>query len=430
MSRITIASDNRHFERDGAPFVLVADTAWSAFADAGIDEWRSYVRYRVSQGFNSALVSMLPILHDRAIRPGAREPFAVDADGHYVYASPDEAYFATARQMTRIAHEEGLTLGLVVLWLNYVPGTWGADRTPWSPMTDDERNAYLDLAMDTFADLDPYFVVSGDEHFRDAEPVRVYADALRRVKERAPHCLTTLHSTPDCDLPPELADSEYLDFYSYQAGHHVDRQQLTWELAERYRGKPVARPVVDLEPCYEGHGYGAGAGRYLRHEVRRATWWSILGGASAGIGYGAHGVWQWFRPGAEFTSIGFSLVPFPWQTALTFPGADDVTFAATLTARHRLFETYARQELLIEPFEGLRLAANSDHSTIAVYLPDSRDVRLSLDLSNYRIEAWALESRRTTAARLRIEPTATLIEQPDTTGDVLVVLTGQVVEGV
>ena len=423
MSRITIAADQRHFERDGAPFVLVADTAWSAFADAQIDEWRSYARYRVSQGFNSALVSILPILHDRAVRPGAREPFAVDSSGHYDYSAPDEAYFTTARQMTRVAHEEGLTLGLVVLWLNYVPGTWGAERTPWSPMTEDERNAYLDLAMDAFADLDPLFIVSGDEHFRDEEPIAVYADALRRVKERAPWCLTTLHSTPDCELPPQLADSEHLDFYSYQAGHNVERQQLTWELAEHYRGRSVPRPVVDLEPCYEGHGYGGGAGRYLRHEVRRATWWSLVGGASAGIGYGAHGVWQWFRPGAKFTSVGFSLVPFPWQTALRFPGADDVAFAAALTQEHRLYEAAAHQELLIDPFYGLRLAANSDFSTVAVYLPDSREVRVSLDLSNHHVRAWALESRTTIGVRCHAGPDVTLIEQPDTCGDVLVVFT-------
>lgn len=419
--RLTVAADGSHLLEGGSPWVLVADTAWSAFADAGLDEWRAYVRRRAEQGFNTVLVSVLPILHDRAVRADAREPFAVDPDGHYRFDQPDGDYFSRAVEMTRIAADGGLRLALVVLWCNYVPGTWGAERTPWAVMPEPLRNEYLELVVARFAGFDPILVISGDEHFHEDEPTRVYGDALARVKRIAPECLTTLHSTPDADLPPELADSPLLDLYSYQAGHDLQRQDRAWQLAELYRSKSVRRPVVDLEPCYEGHGYGAGAGRFRASHVRSATWWSITGGAAAGIGYGAHGVWQWYRPGARFTNPGFSLEPFPFDVAMGFPGAADVGFAGALVRDTALYRASARQDLLVDPFPGLRACASDDLGVLAVYLPDARDVALDTDLDGSRVVLWDLASRTRLHPRLRASGAATVLAQPDTLGDLLLI---------
>lgn len=420
-NRLVVAAEGTHLLRDGEPFVVVADTAWSAFADAGAAEWSGYIRMRRSQGFNTVLVSVLPILHDRAIREEAREPFRVTSEGHYDFDAPDEEYFSTARAMATVARAQGMTLALVVLWCNYVPGTWGADRTPWAVMSDEQRSSYIAYMADVFSEFEPIFVVSGDEHFHDERPTYAYLDALRRTKAAAPNCLTTLHSTPNADLPAVLADAPELDFYSYQAGHDLEKQSLTWELASSYLAKAVRRPVIDFEPCYEGHGFGTGAGRFRAINVRNATWWSIAGGASAGIGYGAHGVWQWYRPGATFTNPGFSLEPFPRVTAERFSGADDVAFAAQLVRAHRLYETTPRQDLLVGPEVGFRLAATDDLGTVLVYLPDAREVRLKADLRNYDITAWDLDARKPVSVSLRVEHDESAIGQVDTLSDVAII---------
>ena len=54
-----------------------------------------------------------------------------------------------------------------------------------------------------------------------------YSAALRAVKRADPEALTTLHSQPQCDLPPELYGMDELDFYMYQSGHIFEEQYRT-----------------------------------------------------------------------------------------------------------------------------------------------------------------------------------------------------------
>lgn len=419
MTHLKVADDGTHLTQNGVPFVVVADTAWSAFADIEPREWIGYLRQRRAQGFNVVMVSTLPILHDRVVWDGAHEPFAVDADGHDDFDAPDAAYVERSRWMAQAAAAEGITLGLVVLWNNYVPGTWGAERTPWAVMTDDQRTAHVARTVATFAEFDPIFIISGDDAFDKDAVCAIYGSAMEQAKRAAPWCLTTMHAAPSAVVPAALADSPHLDFYSYQAGHDIDEQSRTWRLAEQYLAYPVRRPIIDLEPCYEGHGYNAGRGRFTQEHIRRATWWSILGGASAGIGYGAHGVWQWFRREGSFTSADFSLEPFPVTAALEFRGADDAAFAAALVASERLFELTPRQSLLTGLPEEFRAAATSDLTRIAVYAPDPRDIRLSLDLSDHRVTVWDLSSRRQLPARVTCDAGESLVHQAEFFSDML-----------
>ena len=107
---------------------------------------------------------------------------------------------------------------------------------------------------------------------------------------------------------------------------------------------------------------------------------------SAGIGYGAHGVWQWHREGGEFTNPGFSLQPFPWQSAVHFRGADDISLLAWLLARHRLYRLDADQGLLVDAVGGVRAASSSDGALVAVYQPFARDVTVRGDLTDFTVD--------------------------------------------
>ena len=52
MERVTIAPDKEHFLRGGKPFFWVGDTVWSAFTNPTEEEWKEYLRFRKTQGFN------------------------------------------------------------------------------------------------------------------------------------------------------------------------------------------------------------------------------------------------------------------------------------------------------------------------------------------------------------------------------------------
>jgi len=361
---------------------------------------------------------VLPILHDRSLRADAREPFAVDGAGRYDFDAPDEAYLDNARALVEDAAEHGVRAALVTIWNNYLPGTWGAAKTD-QVMSADQSAAYVDLVARTFRAYAPIFVVSGDDDFASPEACAHYRRAFSILRDVAPGCLTTLHTSPSARFPAELLDAPELDFHTFQSGHHHARQHLTWELAEAYVGREVRRPVVNAEPCYEAHGRVGGIGRWDRHEVRRATWWSLLAGASAGIGYGAHGLWSWHGPGDRFTSAAHSGDAFPWEAALEFAGAWDVGLARALVLDHGLYRSRARQDLLAEPVgPGVRAARTTD-GTVVVYAPYATAVPLRSDVLAGRVTGWDLEARRRFVPRVRPGAEGPVLEQPDFPGDAL-----------
>ncbi len=421
MAHLTVAPSGTHLVNDGAFFPLIIDTAWSSFADPTEDEWRTYLAARRRQGFTCVLVSVLPILHDRDERPGAREPFALDADGHHDFSRLDDAFFAEAREFTRIAHEEyGLILMIAVLWNNYLAGTWGAAVTPHAVMPEADRRAYVARVAEAFGDLEPIFALGGDDHYTVPGANAGYLEALAHLRVAAPNCLVTTHSAPNTTMPDEIADG--LDLYLHQSGHNIENQELTWRQPAQYLAREPRRPLVASEPPYEQHGKVNGHGRWSRDEVRHASWTSVLAGATAGIGYGAHGMWMWHSPSGDFQARGPSLEPFHWPEALAFPGALDISFMAWLFAEHRLERLVPAQELLADDAGGrFRLAASPDRDLVALYQPYSRDAEVHLDLSGHRIAAWDLAERAPLTVDAIVEGGRTRFRQLTSRSDQLLI---------
>ncbi len=393
MTHLTVDPSGTHLLSGGSFFPLIIDTAWSSFADPTEDEWRTYLAARRRQGFTTVLVSVLPILHDRDERPGAREPFALDARGHHDFSRLDDAFFEQAREFTRIAHEEyGLRLMIGVLWNNYLAGTWGAEATPHAVMPERHRLAYVARVAETFADLDPIFAIGGDDDYTVPDANKGYLQAIAHLRETAPDCLLTTHSAPNATLPDEILDA--LDLFLHQSGHNVENQELTWRQPAQYLALEPRKPLVASEPPYEQHGKVNGHGRWSREEIRVASWTSVLAGATAGIGYGAHGMWMWHSPSGDFQARGPSLEPFHWPEALAFPGALDISFLAWLLTEHRLDRLLPAQELLADgPGDRFRLAASAGRDLVALYQPYARDAEVLLDLSGHRLQGWDLAER-------------------------------------
>ena len=118
------------FVVDGRRSFLLADTVWSALSDATDDEWEYYLDRRACQGFNGALISVLPILHDRSAKEGTlRLSMKTLSCAKGIWRFND-GFFRRLRERLDIAERYGIVCGLVLLWVNYVEDTWGAERTP------------------------------------------------------------------------------------------------------------------------------------------------------------------------------------------------------------------------------------------------------------------------------------------------------------
>ena len=365
---ISIAPEGDRFLLGGTPGFLLADTLWAAFTRPTEDEWRLYLRRRRRQGFNAVNISILPIAHDRTLSDDTRAPFAVRPDGSWDLGALDDAYFTRARALLELAVAEGLIPVLAVLWVNYAPGTWGEQRTPGLVLDEAQTEAYVARVLDRFADLQPILAISGDDRFDSPAANARYRRILALIEERAPGCVTTFHSAPDAELPADLAALPRNAFYAYQSGHDLGWEERPATLAAQYRALPVRRPIVNLEPPYEGHGYGGGQGRHRAFAVRRASWSSVLAGAGAGLGYAAHGVWSWHRIGEPFLGEGFSGTPFPWEVALQLEGAWDVGLLRRLVERHGLYALTPRPDLVAGDRSGACAGSAAD-GTVAIYTP-------------------------------------------------------------
>jgi hypothetical protein len=310
---------------------------------------------------------------------------------------------------------------LVALWCNYVPNTWGSERTPELAMDEDQTRRYLDLVLETFADLDPIFCVSGDDSLDEPVALARYRAALHQLKAGAPHCLTTTHSTPAAVLPQDWVTDSSLDIYAYQAGHDDGWEERSTALPEHYVGLPP-RPIYSMEPCYEGHGFGSGKARHDARNVRRASWSGLLAGAGAGLGYAAHGAWSWHRAGEAFTGEHFSGIPFPAARAMELPGAWDVGLLRHIVEAHQLFDLHSRQDVVVDDRSGARFSLSSSGSRAIAYLPHAFRLRLDFDLSDWTVETWDLSRGRRDHVAHAVAGDQTVFDQPDATEDLLYVM--------
>lgn len=414
MPRVTVDDTVPRFLVDGEPRFLLADTVWSAFCRPTAPEWRSYLRLRRRQGFNALNINVLSIPHDRSASAVERVPYTDwDLD------RPDPDYFANARVMCQTAIAHGMVPILVVLWCNYVPGTWGAALTPELVLSEEQTDAHVDRVVETFADLGVVFAASGDENFSDPRSVERYGRVLRRLRAKAPENLVTLHPAPFVTPPPAL--TELVDFYAYQAGHDDGWATQPAADATALRALPVRRPIVSMEPCYEGHGYGKGAGRHTAADVRHASWTSVLAGSGAGLGYGAHGVWSWHRQGEAFNGEHFSGTPFPADVALRFDGAWDVGLLRRIVEEHGLYDLSLRQDLLVADRSGAHLAMQEAPLTCVLYMPHPFRVTIDADLSGWTAELWNLGARGRDHPVLFHDGGHTVVEQPEFLSDSLFV---------
>ena len=424
---------------DGKPFFLLGDTCWSAFTHPTLEEWDEYLAYRQEQGFNAVQINVLPQRH--AAAPAEwRHPFALNPDGSYDFHSLQPSYFERAKKLLAAMKRRGMIPMLVLLWGNYVPGTWQQrldqgrgsvlDRPFSMVMPFDAMQRYVEYAVDCFKGYEPVWVISGDTDLNETETVRYYTQALRIAKKSAPACLTTLHLFPDAVLLPSLLDMPELDYYMFQPGHDIDRIGLNRELSRKFSTLPVKRPAMNSEACYEANSYfHGGFGRFTKRHVRFAFWQSVLNGACAGFTYGAAGIWLWQRPGAP-CSLATPLFPGPghrwfdqahdWRTDLALPGGWDVAFGRWLIETFHAWEL-APADGLVSPDVPQIAAAMNGQGTLVAYLPCATTLTLSKPLHGYRLQWFDLDTHRPLQAVYRGEGDKTVLELPRCTEDCLLI---------
>lgn len=419
-----LAVNGRHLERDGKPFFWLADTIWTAFTNPTDDEWIEYLDRRAAQGFNVLQVNALP-QWDRCGAPFDRYPYATDDHGKtFDFTRPVPEFWEHARWQLAEAVRRGFVPAIVVQWCNYVPNTWASNFISDNVIPDELVEPVVTRIVESFAEFDPIWVISGDTDFDNPEPVERYTMIADLMDRLSPDSLKCYHIKGRYDgLPESLA--ERADIYLYQSGHNVSAQAGARTLALSFGERPVSRPIINSEPCYEQIGYSHMIyGRFRREDCRRALWLSVTGGASAGVTYGAHGIWNWQNPSCGSMALGEGfLQALPHEVSVQLPGADDFGLARRIVERLGLLELSPCQEALANHEQDVFAARTADGSTLVVYVPTNASISLRGDLTAAHLTWVDVTSGRTAPVSCSYDPEGdvTRLEQGTHLADALVV---------
>ena len=390
MRPLEISENQDYLLKNGKPFFYLADTVWAAFANLSYKQWEAYLKYRKAQGFNALQISILPIVHDTSTSAENLNPFMGGEQGLWRFDHLNPAYFDKAERMISMAAEAGFIPVLGVLWRCYVPDT-EASRHGFIPsaMPLDAVTAYVKHISSRFRPYNPIYFISGDTLWEVERENRFYSKSLEIVRENSPESLVSMHMVPEAVLPDYFAEN--VDFYMYQSGHGED-QKTPYTLAKDHKQYATKRPILNAEPCYEGHGRGRALTRFKAFDVRKATWQSLLSGAKVGIAYGAHGVWSCHFEGMGFMEPEWKFTPYNWDQALALPGAWDVALAKRIFKAYDLFDLVPTP-ILVREDEEVAVAASPNRPKVAVYMPEAYDLEIKMNLSGCQTLLFDLENR-------------------------------------
>ena len=241
--------------------------------------------------------------------------------------------------------------------------------------------SYLTALQRVLPDRGALLIISGDAGFAAQAEIDTYVKFSGLVRMTWPNGLLAYHSAPDAVLPTEL--DALADALIFQSGHYGDQPTRARTLARGYRAIASGRPVMNAEPSYEAHRIGGGVGPLSGAPPSAdRIWESVVAGASAGVTYGAHGLWGWHRNDDPFSSVHFSGTPLDWREALFLPGADDaVTCREIVEAESLLHLTAPDSGQLSVADEGwgadqVVIGIDAGAGTAAVYLPNGGPVEL------------------------------------------------------
>jgi uncharacterized protein DUF4038/transglycosylase-like protein/collagenase-like protein with putative collagen-binding domain len=390
-----LAVDGRTFTRGGEPFFWLGDTAWSLFVTLTKAETEEYFDARAAQGFT---VVQAAAVFPQAGGPGPNQygdsPYGSGLDDLAVTpgAGGDEErydYWDHVDFVVEQAAERGLVLALLPVW---------ADGPVGELLTEADAARYGEFLGQRYGENpNVVWVLGGDASAAGTEDVwRTLADGIRVGGGRQP---MTYHPGADQSSVSWFGGDARIGFHMLQGGH-CRRYETRAELVTQTYA--AGAPFVDGAPIYEDHPYcqRPADGFATAQDVRRAAYWSVLGGA-AGHTYGHHAVWQFLAEGrsAERAARG------SWTVALRSRGAGQMqNVRALVESRPRLEPAV----VVADPGTGearIQSAVSRDGSTLMAYTAAGREVVVDLGvLVGPNAQPWWFDPR--TGDAVRLDPVA------------------------
>ncbi len=372
-------------DRNGKPYLLVGDTAWSLLVAINDQDVDFYLEDRRQRGFTMVFVELI----ERYFGPNA--PNNIYGDAPFtgkVFTTPNEAYFSHVDYAIRSAAAKGIVVMLTPLYLGQRCGTEGwcaevqaaslADMTAWGRYVGRRYKDYDNIVWAIGGDTDPTPVQS---------KVQAMVDGILLEDTRHPF---TAHNAPN-----QITAVAPWPGASWLNVNNVYTYSLTLyeSVLDAYNTVP-AKPVFLVESAYENDEFLA-----LNQQLRAQSYWTLLSGGFGHM-FGNCPLWG-------FSSTRGFCVDTDWRGWLDSEGSVSMThFQALFHSRH--WHLLAPTNSVITAGAGTfggqdyaTAASASDGSSIVVYLPSGRTLGVTgSSLAGPTMTAWWYNPRTGVPTRI------------------------------
>jgi hypothetical protein len=344
-------------DQHNRPFLIAGDSPQSMLVDLSQEQVDQFLANRQRAGFNSVWVNLLCVEYtggraDATTYDGIG-PFTTPGD----LSTPNEAYFARADAMLRLAAERGIVVFLDPIetggWLETLRRNGTAKAAAYGRYLGRRYQGFPNVVWFNGNDFQSW-PDPGDDAL-----VLAVARGIKSVDRLHVHTVQL-----NVEVSSSLDDARWRDVIGLDAAYTY--RPTYAEVLKEY-ARPDHLPVFMVEANYEGEHYYGGP-----QTLRRQAYWSLLGGA-AGQLYGNKYTWPFLQG---------------WQQYLDTVGSRQFTYVTNLFILRRWFDLVpdAGHQVVVSGFgtyteEGnvddsdyVTAAATADGTLAIAYLPTSRGV--------------------------------------------------------
>jgi hypothetical protein len=357
-------------DQRGRPFLIAGDSPQSMMVDLSLRQADHFLGNRRRAGFNTVWVNLLCVEYtggraDGSTYDGLR-PFTTPGD----LSTPNEAYFARADAMLRLAAKHGIVVFLDPIetggWLETLRRNGTAKAYAYG--------RYLGRRYRSFPNI-VWFNGNDFQSWRDPSDDDLVLSVARGIKSVD---LRHLHTVElNVDVSSSLDDDRWRGLIGLDAAYTYAPTYA--EVLKEY-SRADHLPVFMVEANYEGEHDYAGP-----QTLRRQAYWTLLSGA-AGQLYGNKYTWP-FAQG--------------WQWYLDTVGSRQFTYVTNLFIQRRWFELVpdTRHRIVLSGYatavtDGsvnastyVTAAGTPDGKLVIAYLPTNRPVVVDMSVLSGPVRA-------------------------------------------
>ena len=334
---IRVAKENTHLEHaDGTPFFWLGDTAWNGALKSTKDDWNKYLDDRVAKKFTAIQF----VTTQWRSAPTNLENEVAFTGSDKVQINP--AFFKRMDDRFDTLNAKGLLAVPVLLW-----AIKGNENPGWY-LPEDQIILLEKYLVARYGAHHVVWIPAGDTTYNAANGEK-WRRICRAVFDGNNHAPIVMHPQGMQSYYENYKNEKWADIIGYQSGHGDNDATLKWihsgPISLEAKQSPT-KPFINLEPPYEDHIAYHSKQRHTDFTVRRASYWSLLNAPTAGLTYGAHGIWSWETEPKEPLLHAGTGIAKPWHEAMKMPGSEQMKFLHDFFASIKWWELHPETSIV------------------------------------------------------------------------------------